>query len=72
MRTEKQKQAGNRNFTLMLLSGIMHNLKKSKIVCNDPILKKEFDKAITHLEYIQILCEESTTSDWNSYEPRQT
>lgn len=70
MQTSKQKQATKRNFTLMLLSGMIQNLKKSKIVCNNPILKKEFDKAITHLEYIQILCEESVTSDWNQYESR--
>lgn len=70
MKTEKQKQARNRNFTIMLLSGMITNLKKSKIVCNNQNLKKEFDKAITNLEYIQILCEESITSDWNQYEPR--
>ena len=66
MKTEKQKQACNRNFSIMQLSSMQQNLKSTKIRCNNSIIKREIDLILTHLEYIRILCEESTTSDWNS------
>ena len=66
MRTEKQKQASNRNYSLMVLIGIKTRLKDLKSRSNAEHFQNCIDTLITYVDYATILSEESTTNDWNS------
>lgn len=66
MRTKKQKQASNRNYSLMVLIGIKTRLRDLKSRSNAEHFQNCIDTLITYVDYATILSEESTTNDWNS------
>lgn len=64
-RTTKQKQASNRAYALMTLSGTITKLKDLMKRTNDKANKKALSQCISYCTYAQIVIEESKTEDWN-------
>lgn len=64
-RTTKQKQASNRAYALMTLSGITTRLKDLMKRTDDEANQKALSTCISYCKYAEIVVEESRVEDWN-------
>lgn len=64
MKTTKQKQATNRNFTIRQLKGMLENLRMMQNKTSNTEIKKALNTAKTYTDYALMLVSESNTEDW--------